>query len=54
MRKGDKLEKDFSSSIHKKCHPVLISSLLLRSLNAGQIDVAGLNKKNGEWLIIAL
>ena len=49
MRKGDKLEKDFSWEIHQKNCPVLISSLLLRSINAGQIDVACLKKKKNEW-----
>ena len=44
MRKGDKLEKDYSLEIHKRDCPVLISSLLLRSLNAGQVDVACLKK----------
>lgn len=46
MRKGDRLEKDFSTLIHRNDCPVLISSALLRSLNAGQIDVATLKKSS--------
>lgn len=52
MRKGDKVEKDFSEFFHKRHRPVLISSLLLRSHNAGQIDIAGLVKKNNEWTLL--
>ena len=52
MRKGNKLEKDFSSSIHSSHLPVLISSLVLRSLNAGQVDVAGLVKVNQAWVLV--
>lgn len=51
MRKGDKLEKDFTGLLHQKNHPVLISSLLLRSHNAGQIDAASLVKRAGEWTL---
>jgi hypothetical protein len=51
MRKGDKLEKDFSAIIHNSYLPVLVSSQLLRSLSAGQIDVAGLTKKNQSWVL---
>ncbi|MGZ3790108.1 MAG: hypothetical protein ACXVLQ_16345 [Bacteriovorax sp.] len=51
MRKGDKFEKDFSLEIHQIQRPVLISSLLLRSINAGQVDVAGLTRKKSEWLL---
>lgn len=51
MRKGDKLEKDFSVDLHRTYLPVLISSQLLRSFNAGQIDVAGLKKINQSWVL---
>ncbi|MDD4976561.1 MAG: hypothetical protein PHY93_19550 [Bacteriovorax sp.] len=51
MRKGDKLEKDFSATLHKSYLPVLVSSKILRSLNAGQIDMAGLSKKNQSWVL---
>jgi hypothetical protein len=51
MRKGDKLERDFSKTIHQMNCPVLISSLLLRSVNAGQIDIACLKKKKKEWML---
>jgi hypothetical protein len=51
MRKGDKLEKDFSRLLHQTHLPVLVSSQILRSINAGQIDVAGLTKKNKSWVL---
>ena len=51
MRKGNKLEKDFSRTIHTSHLPVLISSSVLRSFNAGQIDIAGLLKKNQSWVL---
>ena len=51
MRKGDKYEKDFSLIIHQELLPVLISSQLLRSMRAGQIDVAGLSRKNKTWVL---
>ena len=51
MRKGDKLEKEFSATIHKSHLPVLISSQIVRSLNAGQVDVAGLSKINQSWVL---
>ena len=51
MRKGDKLEKEFSSIIHESYLPVLISSQILRSIDTGQVDVAGLSKKNQSWVL---
>ena len=51
MRKGDRLEKSLSVLIHKTYLPVLISSKVLRSLNAGQIDLAGLSKNNKSWVL---
>ena len=51
MRKGDRFEKEFSKLAHKTHLPVLISSQILRSYNAGQIDVAGLSKKNQSWVL---
>ncbi|MFA6239245.1 MAG: hypothetical protein WC635_18035 [Bacteriovorax sp.] len=50
MRKGDKFEKDFSTTVHRVHLPVLISSQILRSMDAGQIDVAGLSKKKS-WVL---
>src|SRR5690606_32638648 len=38
--KGKQLEAYFSSLLHKKYIPVLISPLVLRQLGAGQVDVA--------------
>ncbi len=53
MKKGEQLEQVFSREFHQKCLPVLISSQLLRSINAGQVDLAGLykNKKNKSWVL---
>jgi hypothetical protein len=52
-KKGSQFEKEFSFLAHKIHLPVLISSQLLRSLNAGQIDVAGLSlKKNKAWVLL--
>lgn len=51
MRKGDKFEKEFSLIAHQDHLPVLVSSQILRSLNAGQIDVAGLSRKNKSWVL---
>ncbi|MDO9184165.1 MAG: hypothetical protein Q7U04_17255 [Bacteriovorax sp.] len=51
MRSGDKHEKDFSVYVHKNYLPVLVSSVLLRSLDAGQVDVAGLLKVNQSWVL---
>ena len=51
MRKGDSLEKLLSASIHQTYLPVLISSKILRSLNAGQIDLAGLSKNKKSWVL---
>ncbi len=51
MRKGDRFEKEFSLIAHRGHLPVLISSQLLRSMNAGQIDVAGLTRKNKSWVL---
>lgn len=51
MRKGDRFEKDFSLLAHRIHLPVLISSQILRSLNAGQVDVAGLSRKNKLWVL---
>ena len=51
MRKGDKFEKDYSLEAHRIHLPVLVSSQILRSLNAGQIDVAGLSRRNKSWVL---
>ncbi len=51
MRKGDKAEQDISFRFHQGFTPVLVSSLILRSVHAGQIDVAYLFKINGRWLL---
>lgn len=51
MRKGDKFEKEYSEIVHQGFVPVLVSSQVLRSLSAGQIDVAGLSRKNKTWVL---
>jgi len=51
MRKGDKAEQDISLYYHQIFTPVLVSSQLLHSINAGQIDVAYLSKNKGGWLL---
>jgi hypothetical protein len=56
MKKGDQLEQMYSKEFHKRNLPVLISSQLLRSINAGQVDLAGLfkNKKNKSWVLFLI
>jgi hypothetical protein len=51
---GNSFEKDFSFSFHQSVCPVLLSSLLIRSIDAGQIDVAGLvkDKNSKKWSLI--
>lgn len=49
---GNNFEKEFSLCFHQSCCPVLVSSLLLRSIDAGQVDVAGLYKKSNRWSLI--
>ena len=51
MRKWEKFESDFSRLIHQSEIPVLVSSLVLRSKNAGQVDVASLSKIRQKWLL---
>jgi len=50
--RGNNFEKEFSRSFHSTHCPVLISSLLLRSHQAGQVDMAGLKKKPNGWFLI--
>lgn len=52
MRKGDILESDYTKEMHQLGVPALISPLLLRSLNLGQIDVAYIQKASDKkWLL---
>lgn len=56
MQKGDMLEASASKYFHKTCVPALVSSLVLRSKNLGQIDVAYLEKsylkdKKTPWVL---
>ena len=44
MQKGDIFEIQASRYFHSQCVPALVSSLILRSKNLGQIDVAYLEK----------
>lgn len=55
MQKGDMHESQTSSFYHKRCVPALVSSLVLRSKNLGQIDIAYLEKnKNKSWVLVIL
>lgn len=55
MQKGESLEANYSKIYHRDNYPVLVSSLLLRSFNAGQIDLAYLKKiKNNEKALFEL
>jgi len=40
LNKGFALEKKYSAIIHQQGIPVLLSSLLLREIGAGQVDLA--------------
>jgi hypothetical protein len=54
MKKGDMLESELSVVFHQniRCVPALISSLVLRSQNLGQIDIAFLEKNNKKkWVL---
>jgi hypothetical protein len=52
MKKGDMLESRVSEELHKKGVPALISSVVLRSLNLGQIDVAYLElNQQKKWVL---
>lgn len=52
MRKGDILEAEFSEYFHRKGVPTLVSSMVLRSLNLGQIDIAYLEKSaQKKWVL---
>lgn len=52
MKKGDILESDFSKSMHCKGVPALVSPMVLRSLNLGQIDIAYLERTNKKtWVL---
>lgn len=52
MQKGDILEAQASKYFHRKCVPALVSSLILRSQNLGQIDVAYLERDNKKtWVL---
>lgn len=50
-KKGELIEKDFSLEFHRQGIPLLISSLVLRSRGAGQVDLGRLEKKMGQcWI----
>ena len=52
MKKGDIQESKFSKSMHRLGVPTLVSPMVLRSLNLGQIDVAYLQKKSNQtWVL---
>lgn len=52
MQKGDTLESRVSEIFHQKGVPALISSLVLRSQNLGQVDIVYLEKNNQKkWVL---
>ena len=51
MLKGRELECAYSKIIHKEGTPLLISPKLLRSLGAGQVDIANIIKKDNLEII---
>jgi hypothetical protein len=52
MQKGDILESQVSKYFHRECVPTLVSSVVLRSKNLGQIDIACLEKDhNKAWVL---
>ncbi len=52
MKKGDIHESDSSFDLHHLGVPALISSLVLRSQNLGQVDVAYLQKSfSKSWVL---
>jgi hypothetical protein len=59
MNKGDMLESESSEYFHREGVPVLVSSLVLRSMNLGQIDIAYLKrnlekKYNNKWTLVII
>lgn len=52
MQKGDIFEAQVSRHFHCNSIPTLVSSLILREKNLGQIDIAYLEKKaNKTWVL---
>ena len=52
MRKGDTLEAKSTKYFHQKGVPALISPIVLRSKDLGQIDIAYLEKSsNKAWVL---
>ncbi len=55
MQKGDMHESKTSHIYHRAGVPALISSLVLRSKNLGQIDIAYLKRnKNKSWVLVII
>lgn len=55
MKKGDILESECSLLFHRRGVGVLVSPLVLRSLNLGQIDVAYLERTpKKSWVLIII
>lgn len=52
MQKGDILEAQASKYFHRESVPALVSTLILRSQNLGQIDIAYLEKDHKQsWVL---
>jgi hypothetical protein len=49
--RGEEWEREFSLKFHQLGLPLLVSPLVLRSRGAGQIDLARLEKRKGQWWI---
>jgi hypothetical protein len=55
MKKGDVLESECSLFFHHRGVAVLVSPLVLRSLNLGQIDVAYLDRTSKKaWVLVII
>lgn len=51
IAKGISLEIEKSRIVHRESVPLLICPTMLRRLGCGQVDIAGIYKYNGEYLI---
>uniref|UniRef100_UPI003715EFB9 hypothetical protein n=1 Tax=Halobacteriovorax sp. XZX-2 TaxID=3157721 RepID=UPI003715EFB9 len=51
IAKGSSLELRKSRLVHSESVPLLVCSTMLRRHGCGQVDIAGIYKLNGEFLI---
>ena len=52
VKKGEDLELKYSTMVHTEGVPLLLSPLVLRSYNLGQVDLAVIKDVCGEKLIV--